>query len=183
MTLLLHSRLKSLAQEGTLWIFNSPSAPHFGGLWEATVKSAKHHLRRVIRDQVITFSELATILCRIEACLNLRSLTALSDDPSDLAVLSPSHILIQRSSFLVHEEDVNGVNIAPGKRWLLISQLTQHFWSRWSSEYLTSLQSRQKWRKHQRPVAVGDLVLIRSELTPPAKGHLLVSPPSIQGVM
>ena len=54
----------------------------------------------------------------------------------------------------------------------MISQLTQHFWSRWSSEYLTSLQSRQKRRKHQRPVAVGDLVLIRSELTPPAKWPL-----------
>ena len=51
--------------------------------------------------------------------------------------------LIQRSSFLVPEEDVNGVNIPPGKRWLLNSQLTQHFWSRWSPEYLTSLQPRQ----------------------------------------
>ena len=70
---------------------------------------------------------------------------------------------------LVPEEDVKEVNIPPGKRWLLISQLTQHIWSRWSSEYLTSLQSRQKWRLQHRPVAVSDLVLIRCELTPPAK--------------
>ena len=96
----------SLAEEGTSWIFNPPSAPHFGGIWEAAVKSAKFHLRRVVGEQVLTFSELTTLMCRIEACLNSRSLTALTDDPSDLNFLSPSHFLIQRSSFLVPEENL-----------------------------------------------------------------------------
>ena len=113
--------VKSLAQEGTSWIFNPPSAPHFGGIWETAVKSAKHHLCRIIGEQVLTFSELATLMCRIEACLNSRPLTALTDDSSDLDFLSPSHFLIQRSSFLLPEEDVKEVNIPPGKRWLLIN--------------------------------------------------------------
>ena len=164
--------VNSLAQEGTPWIFNPPSAPHFGDIWDAAVKSAKHHMRRVIGEQVLTFSELATLMFRIEAYPNSRPLTALTNDSTDLDFLSPSHFLIQRSSFLVPEGDVNEVNIPPGKRWLMISQLTQHFWSRWSSEYLTSLQSRQKWRQHHRSVPVGDVVLIRSELTPPAKWPL-----------
>ena len=122
--------VKSLAQEGTTWIFNPPSAPYFGRIWEAAVKSAKHHFRRFIGEQVQTFSELATLMCRIEACLNSRPLTALTDDPSDLDFLSPSHFLIQHSSFLVPERDATNVNIPPGKRWLLISQLAQHFWRR-----------------------------------------------------
>ena len=83
--------------------------------------------------------------------------------------MSPSHFLIQRSSFLVPEGDATNFNVPQGERWLLISQLAQHFWRRWSTDYLTSLQPRQKWRQQHPPVDVSDLVLIRSELTPPAK--------------
>ena len=126
---------------------------YFGGIWEAAVNSVKHHLRRIIGDQVLTFSELATLMCHIEAYLNSR----------------PSHFLIQRSSFIVPEGDVTNDNVPAEKRWLLISQVTQHFWARWSNEYLTSLQSRMKWRQPQPPVTVGELVLVRNELTPPAK--------------
>jgi hypothetical protein len=30
------------------------------------------------------------------------------------------------------------------QRWQLLQMLTQHFWQRWSSDYLTSLQKRSK---------------------------------------
>ena len=161
--------VKSLAHEGTSWIFNPPSAPHFGGMWEAAVESAKHYSRRSIGDQVLTFAELATLMYRIEAFLNSRTLTALTDDPSDLEFSSPSLFLIHRSSVLVPEEDATNVNVPPGKRRLLISRLAQHFWRRWSADYLTSSKPRQIWRQQHPAVTVGDLVLIRSELTPPAK--------------
>ena len=35
------------------------------------------------------------------------------------------------------------------------------FWNRWKKEYLSSLQSRQKWQKEQRNFKVGDIVLVK----------------------
>lgn len=32
-------------------------SPHFGGLWEAGVKSVKHHLKRILQNALLTFEE------------------------------------------------------------------------------------------------------------------------------
>ncbi|XP_071652532.1 uncharacterized protein [Temnothorax longispinosus] len=82
-----HASAADLANHGTEWSFISPGAPHFGGLWEAGVKSVKYHLRRVLGEHKLTFEEMATLLSQVEACLNSRLLYALSNDPSDLSAL------------------------------------------------------------------------------------------------
>ncbi len=58
------------------WHFSPDKAPHFGGLWEAAVKSAKFHLERVVGEQQLTFEELTTVLCQVECCLNSRPLVS-----------------------------------------------------------------------------------------------------------
>ncbi|XP_025270087.1 uncharacterized protein LOC112639640 [Camponotus floridanus] len=55
-----------LACDGIHWRFNPSSALHFGGIWEAAVKSMKHHLRRVIGDAILTLEEMATLLPRLK---------------------------------------------------------------------------------------------------------------------
>ncbi|GFS51994.1 integrase catalytic domain-containing protein [Trichonephila clavipes] len=50
-----------LSAEGIKWKFIPPRAPSFGGLWEASVKSIKYHLRRVVSGSNLTYEEFLTV--------------------------------------------------------------------------------------------------------------------------
>lgn len=66
-----------LANDGVTCRFNPPSAPHFGGKWEAEVKFIKYHLRRVLGDAILTYKDLTTLLTQIETIQNSRPLCVL----------------------------------------------------------------------------------------------------------
>ena len=73
------------SSQGIVWEFIPERAPHFGGLWEAAVKSMKRYLHRIVGNVKLRFEELSTVLCQIGACLNSQPLTPLPDaSDSDL---------------------------------------------------------------------------------------------------
>ena len=77
------------------WKFIPEHAPHFGGLWEAAVKSTKTHLKRIIANVRLTNEEYSTVLTQIEACLNSRPLVPLNTaDDDGIQSLTPGHFLI-----------------------------------------------------------------------------------------
>lgn len=154
------------------WHFNPPSSPHFGGLWEAGVKSVKHHISRVVGDQVLTYEELNTIFHQIEAILNSRPLCQLSSDPNDLQALTPGHFLTLSSLTAPPDEELTSVPLNRLSRWQLLQQIQQSFWKRWHNEYLHTLQQRSKWTDRTKPPSIGTIVIIKQDNVPPLTWHL-----------
>ncbi|XP_033232113.1 uncharacterized protein LOC117183067 [Belonocnema kinseyi] len=88
------------------WYFIPTYAPHFAGIWEAGVKSVKHHLKRVAGDAIFTYEEFSKLLTQIEATLNSLPLTPLSADLNDHSSLTPAHFLISRTFTSVADPDL-----------------------------------------------------------------------------
>ena len=54
-------------------------------------------------------------------------------------------------------------------RWKLMQRLRLDFWKKWKEEYLVTLQQRNKWKKAVENIKKGQIVLIKNELSQPAK--------------
>ena len=60
------------------WKFIPPRAPHFGGLWEAAVRSAKQqYFIRTLGSTSLTQEGMVTLLAEVELCMNSRPLVPL----------------------------------------------------------------------------------------------------------
>ena len=128
------------------------------------MKSAKYHLRRTIGETRLTFEEMSTLLAQVGACLNSRPMHALSDDSDDLTALTPGHLLIGAPLLAIPEPSLSDEKENLLSRWQLIQRMRDHFWQRWSREYLHTLATRPKWTKDALPPRIGSLCIIRSEL-------------------
>jgi len=129
-------------------------------------------MRRVLGNNTLTYEEMATFLAGVEACLNSRPIAPLSDDPNDVAALTPGHFLVGTALLAVPEPTLADVSTNRLSRWQLVQQMRDHFWRRWSQECLHRLAERPKWRTATPNPRVGQLCLVRSEITQPGRWPL-----------
>ncbi|XP_011687493.1 PREDICTED: uncharacterized protein LOC105449810 [Wasmannia auropunctata] len=161
-----------LANDSIDWRFIPPSAPYFGGIWEAGVKSVKYHLKRVIGKHLLSIEEFNTLLTQVEACLNSRPIVPLTDDPNDVNPLTPGHFLVNCPLVAVPEESLQDLKESRLDRWQRVQRLREQFWHIWSKDYLHTLQQRHKWQHIQSNLKENELVLVRNDLLPPSKWEL-----------
>ncbi|XP_076384582.1 uncharacterized protein LOC143263683 [Megalopta genalis] len=175
-----------LAERAINWHFIPPQTPHFGGLWEAAVRSFKHHFKRVVGVELLTFENLNTLIIDIEAILNSRPLTPISSDPTDLLALTPGHFLIGEAITSLRERDLKDTPTNRLSQWQRIQQLRQHFWKRWHREYLNELTTRNKWTRGHHPITEGTIVLLREDNVPSMQwplGRVIKTYPGSDGIV
>lgn len=154
------------------WHFSPPKAPHFGGLWEAAVKVAKRQLYRQLGSSKLSFEDLTTVLAQIEASMNSRPIVPLSEDPNDIAALTPAHFLIGGVMHSLPEGDLHHIPMRRLDHYQSLQKMYQQFWHHWRTEYLQEMQRDTKTCHPNTCIEPGRLVVLTDELQMPVKWPL-----------
>ena len=158
------------ANNGIKWGFNPPGASHQGGVWERQIRTIRKILHAILNEQYLkscqTEEQLHTLMCEVEAVVNSRPLTRVSDDPRDLEVITPNSLLQMKPSSSPPPGKFAEEDVYLRRRWRQMQYLADLFWKRWLREYLPALQQRQRWLHPERNLQVGDVVLIVDDTAP-----------------
>ena len=85
------------ATKAIQWHFSPARSPHFGGLWEATVRLMKLQLNKYVGHHRLTYPQLHSVIVEIEAILNSYPILPIHVDPEEgPTVHTPVHFLIGR---------------------------------------------------------------------------------------
>jgi len=120
----------------------------------------------LVKEQTLDDEGLLTLTCEVEAIVNGRPVTKVSDDPQHPEALTPNHLLLLRSGLSLPPGLFTKVNSFSRRWWLQVQYLADFFWRHWKREYLPTLQERKKWTSTTRNCAVGDVVLVLDKNLP-----------------
>lgn len=191
----LQEQLKSLSQTdlvretenyGITWKFIPPGAPHMGGAWERLVRSVKTALAATLNERSPKEEVLHTLLLEVEHVVNSRPLTEISLDPDAEEALTSNHFLIGKSCGLPTLGTFHNSSLVGTATWKTCQLLADHFWARWTKEYLpTLLPRRHPGRPYTNP-KVGDIVLIVDSSLPRGtwpRGEIVATHPGPDGTV
>ena len=166
----IHTFLQSESCDWITWEWNPPEASHMGGVWERQIRTVRTILSSLLKshDEVLNDEGFHTLIKEVECIVNSRPLSPEDvNDPSS-EVITPNHLLTLKSKAVLPPPGTFTRNdIYCRKRWRVVQHLANEFWCRWRKEYLSGLQTRQKWIKETRNFSVGDVVLLKEDIFSP----------------
>ena len=154
-----------LAQQNIQWTFNPPLAPHFRGVWERLIQTAKRSLLLVVGSRKLTLSVFQTVVAESEAILNSRPLTHVGCSISDEGPLTPNQFLLCRPHICL-KPLVNSNQRFSTKDFKLTQTLLDHYWSRLLKEYVPELNKRTKWQRSNDELDELEIVWVLKDFTP-----------------
>ncbi|XP_055615090.1 uncharacterized protein LOC129761395 [Toxorhynchites rutilus septentrionalis] len=145
----------------TKWVFNPPSAPHFGGVWERLVRSVKVAMASLPAYGNPDDETLQTIMAEISAVINSRPLTFIPLQSTEQEVLTPNHFIHLSSDGVVRtRKPLSECHGVCRTNWDMSRLMVDQFWKRWTKEYLPTISMRTKWFDETKAPQIGDLVVL-----------------------
>ena len=151
------------------WVLNPARASNYGGIFERKIgclKSVFNATLKLMGLHILSREEFSTFIQEAVSTVNSTPLWSVSTDPNDPAPLCPANLLTLKdhphppSLENFSEEDLYH---SGKKRWKRVLYLSEQFWLRWKKYYLLELQERNRWRKPNHDIKVGDLILIKGK--------------------
>ena len=139
-----------------------------GGIWEHQIRSARAILNSLLQIHGHSLDEesLQTLMMET-AIVNswLLTVETINDGQSPMQI-SLNNILTMKTKMVMPPPGVfQKPDLYCRSRWRRIQHLSNEFWSRWRKEFIQTLQERQKWVKMSRNFCIGDIVLLKTDLT------------------
>jgi len=169
-----------LGERHCQWRFNPSLSPWMGGFWERLIRILKDSLASVVGRALLTDDELHTVVCTIEAQMNDRPLTYVSNSPDDPPPLTPSQLMTGYRldsvpvAIIDPEEDKDPTMFTREiltRRQKHMQKVLQHYFQRFKCEYLTALRQQASKCKDSKVPEVGDIVQVHDN-TPRTRWEL-----------
>lgn len=153
--------VREMAIKKIVWKFNPPTAAWWGGWWEILIRLMKDLMKRILGRQRLNYEELLTCVSHVQALMNSRPLTYVTEDSEDFIPLTPSHFLQDISEIRMPEITLNSAD-GLRKRYQYQMELKKQLKSRFRKEYLGALIQKGNNGKI-REVKVGEIVLVGTD--------------------
>ncbi|XP_070144618.1 uncharacterized protein [Drosophila kikkawai] len=162
-----------LSSRSIEWVFNCPSNPSEGGVWERMVQCVKRVLRHTLMEVAPRDHVLESLLIEAENVVNSRPLTHLPVDADQEAPLTPNDLLkgaanLPKTPGLEAELPKEG---STRKQWRIARMLRDRFWRRreWRKGIVEEVYSGADGVVRRASVRVSDNGLSRTMLRPVSK--------------
>ena len=147
--------------------FTAATASHQGGAWERLIGQVKRVLLGISKQHpdVLTDELLRTFLAEAAVIVNQCPLTVNAlGDPLSPTPLSLADLLnLKLTPLLPPPGQFTQKDVYCRKTWRRLQYLIELFWKRFKSDYLQTLQARQKWKHPSRGVVPGDVIVYRED--------------------
>ena len=113
-----------------------------------------------LKGQILTYSEILTVVSEVANLLNESPTGKQSNDVEDGTYLCPNDLLLGRATSRIPGGPFQQ-HVSSKKRFNFVQSLVDAFWVKMTRFYFPSLIVEQKWHTTSRNVCVGDIVMVQ----------------------